>query len=125
MSGNQIWDHRPASGYVPGSDLAGFHVEATDGSIGKIDKHSHEAGPAYLVVDTGPWIFGTYVLLPAGTVSQVDHQEQKVYVDRTKDEIKNGPDFDPRTHDGGGDGDSGYRERYGSYYGPFYGGPIV
>ncbi|MCX4751039.1 hypothetical protein OG455_36995 [Kitasatospora sp. NBC_01287] len=32
-----------------------------------------------------------------------------------------GPEFDPGTHDA----DTGYTERYGSYYGPFYGGPAV
>ncbi|AUG75598.1 PRC domain containing protein [Kitasatospora sp. MMS16-BH015] len=121
MSGEQIWDYRPTTGYVPGSDLAGFHVEATDGHIGKVHKHSHEVGSTYLVVDTGPWIFGKYVLLPAATVQRVDHEEQKIYVDRTKDEIKNGPDYDQGAHEE----DPEYRERYGSYYGPFYGGPIV
>jgi hypothetical protein len=117
MSGSEIWGYRPSSGYLVGSDLAGFHVEATDGHIGKIDKHTHEAGAAYLVVDTGPWIFGTYVLLPAGTVRRVDHEERKVYVDRTKDEIKNGPEYDDQGAD--------QHERYDSYYGPFYGVPIV
>ena len=33
-------------------DLVGYHVEATDGSIGKIDEASDEAGAAYVVVDT-------------------------------------------------------------------------
>jgi hypothetical protein len=47
------------------------------------------------VVDTGPWIFGKKVLLPAGTIENVDVQNRKVYVDRTKDEIKNAPRFDP------------------------------
>ncbi|HSJ34596.1 MAG TPA: PRC-barrel domain containing protein, partial [Acidimicrobiia bacterium] len=55
-----------------GEDIVGFGVEAIDGSIGKVDKASHEVGSSYLVVDTGPWIFGQKVLIPAGTVERVD-----------------------------------------------------
>ena len=68
-----------------GANLSGYDVEATDGSIGEIDEATYEVGSACLVVDTGPWIFGRKVLLPAGTVQRVDHGERKVYVDRTKD----------------------------------------
>ena len=35
-----------------------YDVEAIDGSIGKIDEATYDAGAAYIVVDTGPWIFG-------------------------------------------------------------------
>ncbi len=75
--------------------LDGYGVEAADGSIGSIDEASYEVDDAYLVADTGPWIFGRKVLLPAGTVNHIDHVERKVYVDRTKDQIKNSPEFDP------------------------------
>jgi hypothetical protein len=54
---------------VASEGIAGFHVEAVDGHIGSIDEASYEVGGAYLVVDTGPWIFGRKVLLPAGTCS--------------------------------------------------------
>jgi len=62
-------------------------------------------------VDTGPWIFGRKVLLPAGTVSQVDHAERKVYVDRAKDQIKDSPGYDPDTFD-----KPEHRERVGGYF---------
>ncbi|GAA2136421.1 hypothetical protein GCM10009760_15940 [Kitasatospora kazusensis] len=120
MSGIEIWKFRSTSGHVSGGDLIGFQVEATDGHIGRIDKLSEEVGASYLVVDTGPWIFGRHVLLPAGTVVRVEQDDRKVYVDRTKDEIKNGPELDR----GACDADTGYREQYGAYYGPFYGGPF-
>ncbi|WP_327064331.1 PRC-barrel domain-containing protein [Kitasatospora sp. NBC_01302] len=119
MSSIDIWEFRSTSGQVPGTDLVDFHVEATDGPIGKVDKHSDEVGSQYLVVDTGPWIFGKHVLLPAGTVVRVDQEDKRIYVDRTKDEIKNGPEFDKDKHQ---DTDAGSREAYGSYYSPFYGG---
>jgi hypothetical protein len=88
-------------------------VEASDGSIGKVDKHSQDVGAAYIVVDTGVWIFGKHVLLPAGTVSSIDVAERKIYVSRTKDEIKDSPEFDKDKHLG----DSVYRDDVGGYYG--------
>ncbi|MFF5177266.1 PRC-barrel domain-containing protein [Micromonospora sp. NPDC000316] len=95
-------------------DLVGYQVQASDGRIGTIDEASDEADAGYLVVDTGPWIFGQKVLLPAGTVAQVDHQERVVHVDRTRQEIKDAPPFesDPVDPD--------YRERVGNYYSDRY-----
>src|SRR5688572_13905322 len=75
-------------------DLTGYSVQATDGTIGKIDEASQEAGASYLVVDTGPWIFGKKVVLPAGIVERVDHDEGCVFVSRDKESIKNAPEFD-------------------------------
>jgi hypothetical protein len=37
------------------------------------------------------------VLLPAGTVQNIDHAERKVYVDHGKEQIKNAPEYDPDT----------------------------
>ncbi len=94
-----------------GVDLVGYKVEATDGHIGSIDQASYDVGSAYLVVDTGPWIFGSKVLLPAGTVQNVDHSSRKVYVDRTKDQIKSSPEYDKETFE-----TAEYREQVGDYY---------
>jgi hypothetical protein len=44
----------------------------------------------YIVVDTGPWIFGKKVMLPAGVFNRIDAPDGKVYVDRTKDEFNRG-----------------------------------
>ncbi|GAA2152716.1 hypothetical protein GCM10009760_49760 [Kitasatospora kazusensis] len=113
----RIWDFRETAGHITGTDLTGFHVEAVDGAIGKIDQLSDVVDNSYLVVDTGPWIFGRLVLLPAGTVIRVDQADEKVYVDRTKSEIKHGPSLVPDCYEEGMD----QRDRYASYYGPFYG----
>jgi len=99
------------------TDLVGFDVEATDGHIGKVDEASYDVGSSYLVVDTGPWIFGKKVLLPAGTIENVDVQNRKVFVDRSKDEIKSSPKFDPDTFR-----NPEYREQLGTYYGRYYQG---
>ena len=76
------------------TDLTGYDVQAADGSIGKIDETSNDAGAAYVVVDTGFWIFGKKRMIPAGVVERVDHDARMVYVGMTKDQIKNAPDFD-------------------------------
>jgi hypothetical protein len=109
------WSFRDDAG-VTGSNLVGYKVEATDGSIGKVDSASDDVSSSYLVVDTGVWIFGKKVMLPAGVVSQVDHEDQKVFVDRSKDQIKAAPEYDADSPT-----DPAYRDKLGGYYGDTYG----
>jgi hypothetical protein len=108
------WTYRDSAG-VAGVDLTGYRVEATDGGVGKIDSASYAVNDSYLVVDTGPWIFGKTVLVPAGTVNHVDHDGQKVHIDRTRDQIKAAPEYSDTDHT-----DPAYRERLGGYYGELY-----
>jgi hypothetical protein len=108
MAAAQIWTYRRVETDV---DLTGYDVEAVDGSIGTIEDAMSEAGQNYLVVDTGPWIFGRRVLLPAGLVDRIDTADEKVFVDRSREEIKNAPEYDRER----GPTDL-YRERVGSYY---------
>jgi len=110
VSSADIWTYKSNMG--TGVELVGFGVEAEDGSIGKIDEATNEIGGSYVVVDTGPWIFGKKVLLPAGVIDTVDHDETCVYVQRTKDEIKNAPEFDEDTYQS-----DEYRTNLGGYYG--------
>jgi len=105
-----LWTYPETLGRV---DLTGFSIEALDGGIGKIDEASYDVGQSFLVVDTGPWIFGKKVLLPAGVVDRVDLDSETVYVHRTKDEIKNAPEFDEDRYR-----EQGYRDDLGGYYGP-------
>jgi hypothetical protein len=91
--------------------LAGYAVEAADGHIGSVDKASYEVDAGHLVVDTGPWIFGRKVLLPAGTVDRIDRIERKVYVGRTKEQIKDSPEYDKDSFES-----TEYREQVGTYY---------
>ena len=58
------WSYREKSGMTAqgGVNLVGHNVEATDGGIGKVDEATNEVGSSYIVVDTGPWIFGKKVL---------------------------------------------------------------
>jgi hypothetical protein len=114
MQSADIWSYHAESGFgTETRDVAGYKVEATDGSIGKVDEATYDTGSSYIVVDTGPWIFGKKVLLPAGVVSRIDRDDEKVYVNRTKDQIKDAPEFDQASYR-----EDDYRERVGSYYGP-------
>ncbi|MFD0884597.1 PRC-barrel domain-containing protein [Streptosporangium algeriense] len=115
----ELWSYRADAYDVNQSlDIAGYHVEATDGKIGSVDEATYEVGESYIVVDTGPWIFGKKVLLPAGTVTRIDPQERRVHVSRTKEEIKNAPEFDEANFK-----EPVYRNTVGDYYGRFpYGG---
>jgi hypothetical protein len=107
-----IWTYRET---VSPKDLVGYAVEATDGRIGKVDKATYDVGSSYTVVDTGPWIFGRKVLLPAWTITGIDADEQKMFVDRSKDEIKNGPEYDADMWDA-----TTSPGEYERYYGPYY-----
>ena len=106
-----LWTYRDTT--IGTTNLTGFKVEAIDGSIGSIDESTNEVGASYLVIDTGPWIFGKKVMLPAGVIDRVDTAEEAVFVNRTKDEIKDAPEFDDSRYR-----DEQYRDELGGYYGP-------
>lgn len=109
----EMWAYREGiydPGSVEGLDLAGFGVDAVDGAIGKIDAATFDVGASYVVVDTGPWIFGKKVILPAGVIDAVDFETNTVSVNRTKDEIKDSPRFDEATFS------ERLRDDLGSYY---------
>ena len=107
-----MWAYRDST-WTQTQDLVGYDVEATDGSIGTIDKATHDAADAYVVVDTGFWIFGKKRLIPAGAIQRVDHDSKSVHVAMTKDEVKSAPDYD--SDDWGDDA----RSRHSDYYRPY------
>jgi hypothetical protein len=109
---SELWNYRHDI-EVNDVDLVGYDVEATDGRIGKIDESSAEVGSAHLVVDTGFWIFGHKRVLPARAVKQINHDDQVVFIDLTKDEVKGAPDH----HDTWSGPDD--REPFTDYYTPF------
>lgn len=110
----EIWTFREP-GTIEDVDLSGFNVEATDGEVGKVVDAAYELGSSWLVVDTGPWILGKKVLLPAGTVTEIDPEERKIHVDRSRDEIKHAPEHDPS-----GYADQEYRLALADYYANYY-----
>jgi hypothetical protein len=110
----EMWTYNIATPGVDLSriDLTGFKVEARDGSIGKVDEATHETTGSFVVIDTGPWIFGKKVMLPAGVIRDIDLDTETIFVDLMKDEIKDAPEFDEKTYR-----DQSYRNELGQYYG--------
>jgi hypothetical protein len=108
-----LWSYSPD--YATESlDLKGFKVEATDGDIGRVDEATYDVGASFIVVDTGPWIFGRKVVLPAGAIEALDLDNEKLVVRLTKDQIKDSPELDATDYRS-----DEYRSRLGSYYDPF------
>jgi len=106
---SDMWTYRDST-WTTSNNLVGYDVEATDGSIGKIDEATNESSSSYVVVDTGFWIFGKKRLVPAGVISTVDHDAEEVYVTMTKEQIKSAPDYDRD------DWNDESRTRYNDYY---------
>jgi hypothetical protein len=107
-----MWSYRDTK--LSNQNLDGLSVEAVDGSIGKVDDAGNDVSGSFIVVDTGPWIFGKKVVLPAGVISRVDLDTETVFVNRTKEQIKNAPEYDEDKHTN----DANYRNDLGAYYGP-------
>ncbi|MEU3855569.1 PRC-barrel domain containing protein [Streptomyces sp. NPDC029554] len=112
MTIDRIWSYAPDSGHVEGQDLTGFTVAATDGTIGHVDREAAPHGLRHLVVDTGVWVFGRSVLVPAGVVTGVDPQARKVTLACTRADAKAAPRFqtDSETRD------QQYLRAVGDYY---------
>jgi hypothetical protein len=50
-------------------------------------------------------------VIPAGVIRDIDPDTETIFVNLTKDEIKNAPEFDETTYR-----DQSYREELGRYY---------
>ena len=77
-------------------DVAGHHVQAADGVIGHIvDFIIDEETWAirYLVVDTQNWWPGRKVLISSGWIDGVSWDEKKVFVNVTRDKVKQAPEY--------------------------------
>lgn len=109
----ELWDY--PDDLQDTTNLEGLDIEAVDGSIGEIDEATYDVGASYVVVDTGPWIFGKKVLIPASAIQSIDLENRKAFVRLTKDQIKASPEFDPTSYTS-----DDYRQRVGSYYGPLF-----
>jgi hypothetical protein len=75
------------------TDLEGYTVVALDGDVGKIEDASYEPGASYIVVDTGPWIFGRRVMIPARAIVRVDIANEQAFLRLRKQQIEDAPDL--------------------------------
>ncbi len=119
MMSTATWNYRTGV-RLDESEMIGYEVEAKDGNIGKIVEESLEVDAAHLVIDTGFWIFGTKRLVPAGVVSRIDYDDETVYIEITKDQVKASPEYEPRDEFSQFEGDDDpYRRPYLDYYAGF------
>jgi hypothetical protein len=116
MSSFEPWEFRAGADFEDLKQLIGYKVVATDGEVGAVDDISTSPGHPALVVDTGEWVVGQHILLPAGTVEHINHDEMEVLVDRSTIEIKASPPYEPSVDD------PSYLDRLADYYCGLYSG---
>ena len=74
--------------------MQGFHIVATNGSIGHVSDFLVDEGTwvvRYLVVDTSNWIGGKSVLISAAMVESIDSPSKEIRVRLTRDQIERSP----------------------------------
>lgn len=100
-------------------EVTGYFVHATDGDIGHIEEFLVDSDSwtiRYVVVDTKNWWPGKRVLVAPRSFTNVEWAERSVHVNLTRDQIRNGPEYDPLATV-----DRAYEERFHGHYGyPYY-----
>lgn len=79
-------------------EVAGYHIQASDGEIGHVDDFlvdDENWAIRYLVIDTSNWWGGKTVLISPAWIRDVNWIDRKVSVNLTREAVKAGPDFDP------------------------------
>lgn len=76
------------------SKLTDYRIEATDGTIGRVADLLFEDDSwmvRWLAVDTGGWLTGRQVLLPAARLGPPDAGAERIPVELTRDMVKDSP----------------------------------
>jgi len=110
---------------ISAQNLKGAAIIATDGAIGEIDDLYFDDDKwtvRYLVVDTGAWLFSRKVLISPISIDKVDEGADRVFVNLTRDQVKDSPDIDTqkpvsRQHE------TAFMDYYGYPY--YWGGPYL
>jgi hypothetical protein len=80
--------------------VTGYHIHATDGEIGHVEDFivdDENWALRYLVVDTGHWLPGRQVLISPQWIKGVNWADSCVYIDRSREAVKNSPEIDSST----------------------------
>lgn len=81
-------------------EVTGYYIEASDGDIGHVEDFLIEDESwaiRYMVVDTKNWWPGKKVLVSPEWIQSVSWKDSRVYVDLSRDTIKNAPEYDEST----------------------------
>ena len=81
-------------------ELRGYHIQGLDAEIGHVvdfivDEWTWEV--RFFIVDTSNWWIGKKVLVAPSAVRKVSWGDRKVFVEMTRQAIKDSPAWDPRT----------------------------
>ena len=90
--------HPPDTSLRSADEVKGYDVGATDGDIGHVDDFIVEDASwavRYIVVDLSRWLPSRKVLLSPSWIQSVDWPGKKVHVDVTREQVKNGPEYNP------------------------------
>jgi sporulation protein YlmC with PRC-barrel domain len=76
--------------------VTGYHIQATDGEIGHVEDFVIDDDTwavRYLIVDTRNWWPGRKVLISPQWIEQVSWEKSKVYVNLTRDAVREAPEY--------------------------------
>lgn len=81
--------------------LKGYHIETPEGAIGHVSDFMIDAKSwaiRHLVVETGHWFTGKEIALSPTNVERISYDESKVFVNVTKDTIREAPEYHMPEH---------------------------
>lgn len=81
-------------------EVAGYHIHARDDTLGHVEDFlldDEDWSIRLLVVDTRNWWPGRHVLIPPQHVERVNWERMEVFVDITREEVENSPEYDAAT----------------------------
>jgi sporulation protein YlmC with PRC-barrel domain len=79
-------------------EVSGYHIDARNGEIGHVEDFLLDDDTwkiRYLMVDTSNWIGGRTVLIAPEWTDRIEWTAQRVYVDATREDVKNAPKYRP------------------------------
>lgn len=78
-------------------DVTGHNFQALDGEIGEVDDfiiNDDTWTIRYLILDTNSWLPGKKILISTQWIDRISWDEQKVYVNLSRETIKHVPEYD-------------------------------
>lgn len=78
--------------------VTGYKIHASDGEIGHVEDFmidDENWSIPSLIVDTGKWLSGRKVLIAPNWIKSLNWAEKSVFLDQTRESVKNSPDYDP------------------------------
>jgi hypothetical protein len=92
----KAWDPHLRSTHA----VSGYHIQAVDGEVGHVDDFiidDETWAIRYLVIDTQNWLAGKMVLVSPQWIERVSWHESKVFVNLTRETIKQSPEYTERS----------------------------